>query len=115
MDQVGSVWTRTAQVDVVGINTMEKMLILGECKWGAQPMGRSVLADLVAKTGEIVPTQGQWRVYYVGFAREGWSEQALVYAQAMAAGATGRNWRVVGMQLLDLQEVDRDLAAWTVV
>lgn len=115
VDQVGSVWTRTAQVDVVGINTMEKILILGECKWGAQPMGKSVLAELVAKTGEIVPTQGQWRVYYVGFARAGWSEQALVYAQEMAAGATGRNWRVMGMQLLDLKEVDRDLGAWTVV
>jgi uncharacterized protein len=31
-DQVGSAWTKKAQVDVVGINSMEKTLILGECK-----------------------------------------------------------------------------------
>lgn len=32
VDQVGSAWTRTAQVDVVGINSMGKVLVLGECK-----------------------------------------------------------------------------------
>ena len=32
-DQVGSAWTKNAQVDVVGINSMEKTLLLGECKW----------------------------------------------------------------------------------
>ena len=31
-DQVGSAWTRQAQVDVAGINCMEKTLYLGECK-----------------------------------------------------------------------------------
>jgi hypothetical protein len=114
VDQVGSVWTRTAQVDVVGINSMEKVLILGECKWGTQPMGRSVLTALVDKSAEVVPTTGQWRLYYLGFARDGWTEQADAYAaEVTAAAAVGRNWRVTGVHLLDLTQVDRDLVAWT--
>jgi hypothetical protein len=42
-DQVGSAWTRQAQVDVVGINSMEKTIFLGECKWQDRPVSRSVL------------------------------------------------------------------------
>lgn len=113
VDQVGSVWTQKAQVDVVGINTMEKTLVLGECKWGPQTMGRTVLVDLVNKTTEFVPKQGQWRVLYLGFARAGWSEQAHAFAQGVkATPPTGVNWRGTLMQLLDLDKVDQDLTEW---
>ncbi|MEZ4712522.1 MAG: DUF234 domain-containing protein [Caldilineaceae bacterium] len=114
VDQVGSAWTQRAQVDVVGINTMEKTLILGECKWGAQAMGREVLVELVHKTAEIVPEQGQWRVLYVGFARAGWTDAAQQFAQEQSpTPANGANWRVVGMRLVDLTQVDLDLTQWT--
>jgi len=114
VDQVGSVWTRAAQVDVVGINSMEKVLVLGECKWGTQPIGHSVLAGLLDKTGEVVPSQGNWQVYYLVFARDGWTKQSLALAQELTATkATGRNWRVIGIKLLDLSQVDADLSAWT--
>src|SRR5262249_3447958 len=107
VDQVGSAWTRTAQVDVVGMNAMEKILVLGECKWGVQAMDRSVLTDLVGKTDAIVPTQGQWQVYYLGFARDGWTEQAQIFAQELTlTNPTSKNWRVSGMRLLDLAQVD---------
>ncbi|MFZ4657088.1 MAG: ATP-binding protein [Caldilineaceae bacterium] len=114
VDQVGSVWTQKAQVDVVGINTMEKTLVLGECKWGPQLMGRTVLVDLVNKTAEIVPKQGQWRVLYLVFARAGWSEQAQTFAQEMkTTPPSGVNWRGTAMQLLDLDTVDQDLTVWS--
>jgi AAA+ ATPase superfamily predicted ATPase len=116
VDQVGGVWTRTAQVDVVGVNSMEKMLVLGECKWGVQPVGRRVLADLLDKTGEITPPQGDWQVYYLGFARAGWTEQSMALAQELTASkATGKNWRVVGVKLLDLSQVDQDLGVWSTI
>lgn len=117
-DQVGSAWTRQAQVDVVGINSMEKSLILGECKWQPRPVERSVLADLVAKTDQIVPRQGQWRVYYLGFGREGWTEAAQTFARELTTGNTGQTnwqavgWQVVGMKLVDLAQVDRELHEW---
>lgn len=49
MDQIGSLGTSAAQVAVVGLNSMAKVLVLGECKWRTQPMGRTVLTDLLAK------------------------------------------------------------------
>lgn len=114
VDHVGSVWTQSAQVDVVGINTMEKTLVLGECKWGPQVMGRTVLVDLVNKTAEIVPKQGQWRVLYLAFARAGWSEQAQTFAQEVkTTPPSGVNWRGTAMQLLDLAKVDQDLTEWS--
>ena len=61
---------------MVGVNSMAKTLVLGECKWGPEPSGRSVLTELVEKTAEIVPSQGQWQVYYLGFARAGWTTPA---------------------------------------
>ena len=64
-DEVGSVWNRTAQVDVAGINTMEKTLILGECKWTLEAVSRKVIAEFVEeKAARVVPEQGQWRVYF---------------------------------------------------
>jgi AAA+ ATPase superfamily predicted ATPase len=80
-DQVGGAWTRKAQVDVVGINSMEKTLILGECKWSPRAMDRHVLDDLIQKTTEFVPSEGRWRVYYLGFARGGWLSEAQGFAK----------------------------------
>lgn len=113
VDQVGSAWTRAAQVDVVGIDTMQKTLVLGECKWGPEPSGRSVLTGLVDKTAGIVPGQGQWQVYYLGFARAGWTAASHAFAQEVAnTPPAGKNWHALGMHLLDLAQVDHDLGTW---
>jgi uncharacterized protein len=113
-DQVGGAWTRKAQVDVVGINSMEKTLILGECKWSPKAMDRDVLESLVQKTDEFVPTEGHWRVYYLGFARGGWLGEAQTFAKTFGkAKAHGENWNAVGMSLLNLSQVDQDLKTWS--
>jgi hypothetical protein len=100
VEQVGSAWTRTVQVDVVGVNSMKKVLVLGECKWGSEPMGRSVLTTLFDKTAEIVPSQGQWQVAYLGFARGGWTAASHAFSQEVVNDKPGgKNWRAVGMRL----------------
>jgi hypothetical protein len=43
-------------------------------------MDRDVLDDLVQKTDEFVPTEGRWRIYYLGFARGGWTQEAKTFA-----------------------------------
>jgi AAA+ ATPase superfamily predicted ATPase len=112
-DQVGGAWTKQAQVDVVGVNSMEKTIFLGECKWQDRPVSRSVLRQLVAKTTEIVPKRGQWRVCYLGFARDGWTEAAQQYANKISATELQEdNWRSAGMRLLDLNRIDTDLRDW---
>jgi hypothetical protein len=113
-DQVGSLWNREAQIDVAGINTMDKTLILGECKWDKRIMDLGVLTGLISKTEKIVPKDGNWRVYYLGFARSGWTQQAKTFSESLPkANVTGKNWKAAGMLLKDLEQVDRDLDEWT--
>lgn len=113
-DQIGEIWKKVVQVDVAGVNFMEKTLILGECKWGRHPMDWDILSGLVEKTNKVVPSEGEWRVFYLGFARQGWNIAARQYAEQVASGKLhGTNWRAVGMQLLDLEQVDQNLNAWT--
>jgi len=112
-DNVGSVWNKDAQVDVAAINTMEKTLILGECKWSPKPAGRKVLQDLVNKTDLVIPRRGHWRVLFLGFARGGWTDAAKAYAVGLGQkGRSGANWQSVDMRLLDLERVDTDLTRW---
>jgi uncharacterized protein len=114
VDQVGSAWTRQTQVDVVGVNTMEKILVLGECKWQSKAAGREALTNLVDKTAQFVPSTGQWRVFYLGFSRMGWSDAAQDFAVEVGSQAASAmaNWRPVDMKLLDLAQVDANLHEW---
>ena len=112
-DQVGSYWDKTTQVDVVGINRMEKTLILGECKWSPKTMGAKVLKTLIDKTNAVVPKQGTWQVAYVGMARGGWSSSAQKIATGVTAVNPGANWQATNSKLVDLLQIDQDLSQWS--
>jgi uncharacterized protein len=114
-DHVGSAWNSKAQVDVVGINTMEKKLVLGECKWTLSGNERKVMAELVEeKTAKIVPAQGKWKVYFLGFSRSGWTSGALAYQEEInRQPIQGENWVSTGIRLITLDELDHDMAHWT--
>ncbi|NIM94998.1 MAG: AAA family ATPase [Anaerolineales bacterium] len=112
-DRVGSIWSHDLQIDVAGIHTRKKTLVLGECKWSEKPVGRGALNDLVGKTSSIVPDGGKWTVFYLGFARNGWTKPAERFAREMDAnGLSGSNWNASGMILLDLDRVENDLVRW---
>jgi len=114
-DKVGSTWTAEAQVDVVGINSIEKTLILGECKWTRTPNNRKPLVQLVEeKAGKIIPRQGNWNVFFVGFSRTGWTSGALAYQEQInQQPPAGKNWKVSGMLLVELEQLDQDMQKWT--
>ncbi len=112
-DQVGRAWNKNAEIDVAGINSMEKTMILGECKWGQTASDRPILKTLVEKTDQVIPTQGKWRVYFLGFSRSGWTSGAKAFETEMnATPLSGSNWQSAGMNLLDLDQVSRNLADW---
>ena len=111
-DKVGSYWDKSTQIDVMGINRIDKTIILGECKWSPKGAGTAVMEKLVEKTGAAVPKDSHWRVLHIGFARGGWSDGAISWS-ASAAGAQGRNWEVAGPMLIDLETVDSDLREWS--
>ena len=114
VDQVGSVWQHHAyQIDVVGINTREKTLLLGECKWLGTPAGRGTLSALLEKTAQAVPNNGKWQVMLMGFSRQGWTQPAIALAEEIASQAVGgENWQIVAVQLVDLVKIDHDFIRW---
>lgn len=114
-DHVGSAWNSKAQVDVVGINSMEKKLVLGECKWTLSSNERKVMAELVEeKAAKIIPSKGKWKVYFLGFSRSGWTSGALAFQKEINhQPVQGENWVSTGMRLITLDELDHDMAQWT--
>lgn len=89
-EQVGAHWGANVQVDVAAINWRERRLLLGECKWGAEPVGRSVIRELLdektPKVREALPDGGvDWTIDYCFFARNGFTEAAQADAQAVNA------------------------------
>jgi len=93
---VGSHWAQDVQVDVVAINWRDRAILLGECKWGADAVDRSVIRELVDKAPKVVPG-ADWRVSYAYFARSGFTDAAREEAQK------------AGSLLVDLQTLDADL------
>ena len=114
-DEVGSAWNSKAQVDVVGINTMKKTILLGECKWTLKPNERQVMVELVEKKAAlIIPAKGNWKVYFLGFSRSGWTSGALAYQDEInQKPPSGDNWVATGMQLIDLDRLDSDMSEIT--
>ena len=93
---VGSHWATDAQVDVVAINWREKQILLGECKWGDNAVGREVIEGLIEKAPKVVPATG-WQIHYAFFARAGFTASARQAASHVNA------------LLIDLPQLDIDL------
>ena len=93
---VGSHWSPETQVDVVAINWRDQASLLGECKWGADPVERAVIRELVDKTSQVTPAT-EWQSHNAWFARGGFTEAAR--REAAALGGT----------LVDLERLDADL------
>ncbi len=111
--EVGAAWTRSAQVDVVGLDPRERTLILGECKWSPEPVQAEVLRKLVSRTEAVLPREKSWRVHYVVFARGGWTQGMEAAAEALRAEPpSGERWQAAGVTLVDLPTVDAQLWAW---
>ncbi len=98
VELVGSHWSSEAQVDVVAINWRDKAILLGECKWGLQPVGRKVIRELIDKAPGVVPGE-HWQFHYTFFARADFTGAARAEAQS------------VGMSLVDLSRLDQDMRA----
>jgi uncharacterized protein len=103
-EQVGSHWGKGVQVDVAAINWRQRQLLLGECKWDVNPVGRSVAMELVERKTPLalkaLPNEGQaWTIHYAFFARKGFTEAALAAGQTCQA------------MMVDLDSLDTGLSA----
>lgn len=75
VETIGAHWSRDCQVDVAAVDFRGKRALLGECKWGAGKVGLNVLTELKAKAARVFPKGKQMRVFYVLFARDGFTSE----------------------------------------
>lgn len=118
VEHVGSEWKRSFSIDVVGISESDRSLVLGCCLWRDDPTDIEPVVELVRRTSSIVgKSDGNWRVYFIGFASGGWTPAAETQATMLIAAEresrARRKWHAVGIRLIDLEGLDSDLAAWT--
>jgi AAA+ ATPase superfamily predicted ATPase len=99
-DTVGRHWAPDCEIDVVAINWRLRQILLGECKWGATPIGRRIVRDLVETRAPRVidKLEGEWQIHYAFFGRAGFTDAAREEAAKVKA------------TLVDLAQLDRDLA-----
>ena len=113
--EVGSAWNDQAEVGVAGVDMLDKIIFLGECRWDTELAGQEVLTELVSKKAALlIPKNGNWKVIFLGFSRKGWTHQALSYQDEISRHPpSGSNWSTIGMHLLDLDQVDQGLDEMT--
>lgn len=112
IEETGATWIRHQIFDVVGIDKVKKNLVIGACLWRDEPAGPHVIKELAEKTSAIVPTKGNWSVYYIGFAKNGWQSGATRSAEQAVRQYSGKNWQAKGVYLYELKDVDNDLVSW---
>jgi uncharacterized protein len=96
---VGSYWQQYrgqgVQLDVVAANQRQKQLLIGEVKWGKDPVSRAILTDLLKRSQRMPQTAEGWQVQYILFSREGFTS---------AAEETARE---LGVKLVTLQDMEK--------
>jgi len=98
-DAVGRHWSPDGEIDVAAINWRERQVLLGECKWGTDAVGRDVVRSLVEERGPrvLARLEGKWQTHYAFFARAGFTD------------AAGKEAAQVGATMVDLARLDREL------
>ncbi|MCP5096939.1 MAG: ATP-binding protein [Chloroflexi bacterium] len=117
VEEVGSEWKRTYAFDVVGVSYDAHTLVVGNCHWQDEPEDIESIHEMVRRTSSIIPDGEEWSVYYVGFSAAGWTSEAIAEAEEVVmsgrAGRGRKKWHPVGIRLLDLEQLDADLAKWS--
>jgi uncharacterized protein len=116
IEEVGSEWSKSMVVDVVGISDSDQSLALGDCYWESEPVGVEALDELLKKTAFVVPKKtNEWSVYYVPFSASGWTDEARAEAKKLTTEYGRRKrWRTAGIRLIDLNDLDADMMRWAV-
>ncbi len=108
-------------MDVVGFSAGGDALVMGDCLWTDTPPGPEAVESLLRRATHALPRKDEdgdpTPVYFVAFSRAPWSADARDKAAQLLDAAALKNkkrWQPLGIRLLDLATVDRDLAQWSV-
>lgn len=118
IEEVGGEWKRNFNIDVVGISETEKSIILGCALWRDEPGRLNDIQEVIRLTGNVIPKTEDWKVHYVCFSANGWTQDAMNQAESLLVEEKGSRsrirWEFTGIRLLDLNEVDHDLIEWSI-
>lgn len=78
--RLGRFWNSDVEIDIVALDPDGGNMILGECKYHAEPVGREVLAELIAKTPHVPwPAKS---IHYVLFSASGFTNDLRDHASS---------------------------------
>lgn len=70
---VGRLWNKRAEIDIVAINKKERVALIGECKWTQNKIGEDVLDGLIEKI-KLFPQFAGYRFHYALFSKNGFTK-----------------------------------------
>ena len=82
LERVGRWWDNTHEIDVAGISEADDLLVLGECKFWAGPVGINILAQLEQKAEFVDWHKDTRQTVYILFSINGFSEDLQAIASA---------------------------------
>lgn len=85
-ERVGGWWDREIEIDVVAISQIEKIALVGECKWSVNPIGTNILATLKQKSQILIKDFGIQKIQYGLFARSGFTPALEEFAKVEKIG-----------------------------
>ncbi len=79
LNKIGRWWDANTEIDMVGFNKEEKIIIYGECKYKNVKVTKSVLDELIKKS-EKIKGYDSYRKYYILFSISGFDQKLIDYA-----------------------------------
>jgi AAA+ ATPase superfamily predicted ATPase len=115
--EAGGAWYRRTNIPIVAVDHAQKHIVFGSGIWNSQPASLTTLSAVLTQSETIMGTLEEpdaWEVYYVGIAAGGWRASAQSDADRLIReGTADFPWQTRGVKLLDLAQLDADLAAWS--
>ncbi|OGH94194.1 MAG: ATPase [Candidatus Magasanikbacteria bacterium RIFOXYD2_FULL_41_14] len=81
-ERVGRYWDNNQEIDVVGINSSEKKIIFGECKWSEKPVGTDIYEELKKKAEKVEWNLGDRKEFYILFSKSGFTAEMIKIAKS---------------------------------
>ncbi|MHA1593169.1 MAG: ATP-binding protein [Candidatus Baldrarchaeia archaeon] len=72
-NKIGKWWHGESEIDIVAVDERHRRVYFVECKWSDEPVDRSVLNKLIAKSEEFRWRKGERTEYFVIFSKKGFT------------------------------------------
>ena len=73
VDRIGRWWSKSEEIDLVGLNEEKRQIVLGEVKWSNRLVGLKVYEELKRKATLVEWNKGEREEYFVLFSKNGFT------------------------------------------